>query len=97
MKRMPIPRKSVVRSTYMRPAAERICPQARRRATRSGATGCHVVRTAAKTARARIPARTSSVVTGSLSQVTSAREPVATAWQKKSVASVPKTPPVGTA
>ena len=44
-----------------------------------------------------ITARTSSVRAGSRRNLTSPREPVSTAWQKKSVAPVPKTPLVGTA
>ena len=42
--RIPIPRKSRGRLTYIRPEAESTCPQLRRRARRSGATGRQVVR-----------------------------------------------------
>ena len=42
--RIPIPRKSRGRLTYIRPAAESTCPQVRRRARRSGATGRQVAR-----------------------------------------------------
>ena len=57
-KTAPMPRKSGARLTYMRPAAARIWPQARRRTTRSGAVGCHVARASPKATSARRAART---------------------------------------
>jgi hypothetical protein len=55
------------------------------------------VREAAKIASARIAARTRRVRPGSRSSWTRPSEPLSTALQKKSVALVPNTPPVGTA
>jgi hypothetical protein len=97
MSRRPSPRKSLGRFTYIRAEAERICPQARRRGIRSGATGVHVARAIAKAARPRIAARTSNVRPGLRRSWMSPFEPLATALQKKSVVEVPKSPATGTA
>ena len=97
MKRRPIPRKSGARVMYILPAADRIWPHARRRPSRSGTAGRHVVRVAAKIAIASRAASASSNGTGFRSSWTSAFEPVSTAEQKKSVAPEPRTPPVGIA
>jgi hypothetical protein len=93
----PIPRKSGARATYIRPEAARIWPQERRRATRRAAAGRHVVRATAKRTSASSAASPSRTTAGSCSQRISPIEPPATATQKKSVAWVPRRPPVGTA
>ena len=95
--RIPIPRNRRGRSTYMRPAAESTCPHVRRRARRSGATGRQVARAMPNHASPTTTARTSNVRPGLRRNLTRPREPDSTAWQKKSVAPVPKTPLVGTA
>ena len=92
-----MPRKSRGRRTYIAPEAEMIWPHERLRASRSGATGRQVARTAANTSRPRIVPSTSSVMPGLRSSSTSAFEPLATPLQNRSVAPVPKTPPAGTA
>ena len=97
MNSTPIAMNRVARARYMCQAAVRIWPQLRRCARRSGVEGRQVVRVPAKTATARSAPSRSTVGTGLLSSWTSAFEPVATASQKKSVAPVPRTPPVGTA
>src|SRR5829696_5164635 len=92
----PIPRNKSARPTYIRLADERTWPHDRRRPTRSGATGVHVAFTATK---ARSPRSTASAIRtgiGFWSSLISPTEPAATASQKKSVAPVPSTPPVGT-
>ena len=93
----PIPTKSAIRSTYMRPDADRICPQARRRASRSGAAGRHVAREIRTTMSTAITARTSPNSSGLSTSRTSAFEPPPTAPQKKPVALLPNAPPPGTA
>src|SRR5215204_4377346 len=96
MSKRPIPRNKSARPTYIRLADERTCPHDRRRPTRSGATGVHVAFTATK---ARSPRSTASAIRtgiGFWSSLISPTEPAATASQKKSVAPVPSTPPVGT-
>ena len=97
MSRTPRPSTRRARFRYMRPDAARIWPHARLRGTRSGATGVQVARTAAKIARPRIVPRKISVGRGFRRSRMSAREPAATAVQKKSVELVPNKPPVGTA
>src|SRR5829696_1853948 len=92
----PIPRNSSARPTYIRLAEDRIWPHVRRRPTRSGATGVHVAFTAAKIKRPRRTAMAMTTGTGSRRSLIRPTEPAATASQKKSVALVPSTPPVGT-
>ena len=92
----PIPRKSSARPTYIRVAAERIWPHVRRRAIRSGATGVHVALTVRKITNPRRRASATTIGRGFCRSLISPTEPAATASQKKSVALVPKTPPVGT-
>ena len=83
--------------TYILAEAAMICPHDRRRAIRIGATGVQVARTIAKiTSPSNVPTTTRSG-TGLIRSCVSAREPFATAEQKKSVDPVPKVPPVGTA
>jgi hypothetical protein len=74
-----------------------IWPHDRRRPTRSGAVGRHVAFQAAKSTSARRAPSASSVVAGLLMSWISPTEPFEIAPQKKSVASVPRIPPVGTA
>ena len=57
MNRLPMPMNSRRWLKYMRVDAARICPEARRRASRSGAAGRHVARDAASTTRATITAK----------------------------------------
>ena len=73
--------------------------RARRRglAIRSGATGVQVARTAAKIRRPSSVPMTRRRGSGLMRSCVSAREPFATAEQKKSVDPVPKAPPVGIA
>ena len=59
-----MPRNSRARLTYIRPAAEMIWPQVRRRPSRSGATGRHTVRVARRTTIARSAPRMRSVSCG---------------------------------
>ena len=89
--------KSGARRKYSRADAARIWPQVRRRATRSGAVGRHSVRDARNAASTSSPASVSSTVPGERRNWVSARDPAATASQKKSVAPVPTIPPAGTA
>ena len=65
--------------------------------TRSGATGVHVARTTAKTSSAEEHPSTRTVAPGFRSSLARAAEPRSTPEQKRSVAPVPSTPPVGTA
>ena len=97
IRRSPSPTKRRKRFTYIRPDTERICPHERRRPTRSGATGVHVALTTAKTRSERINPSTRTVAPGFRSSFESAAEPRSTPEQKRSVAPVPSTPPVGTA
>ena len=92
----PIPTKSRIRSTYMRPEADRIWPQARRRARRRGAAGRQVAREIRIAASRAIPASKRPNASGLSTSWTSAFDPPPTAEQKKSVAPVPKALPPGT-
>ena len=96
-KSTPMPRKSGSRLTYMTPAAESSWPQCRRRAMRSGATGVQVARSIARRKIASSRAIASNTISGLRSSRIRPDDPLATALQKKSVAPVPKRPPVGTA
>ena len=93
-----MPTKSAARrEAYIRAALDRIRPQARLCARRSGTPGRQVVRLTSQTSsRNRIPI-VISVVVGSRTRAVRAAEPFSTPVQKKSVAPVPKIPPVGTA
>ena len=86
----PIPRNSSGRPMYIRLAEERTWPHARRRPTRSGATGVHVAFTAAKIKSAMRTASAIRTGSGIRRNLISPTEPAATASQKKSVAPVPR-------
>ena len=77
--------------------ADRIWPQVRRRPSRQGATGVHVGRTTTNVTRPTRIASKSATSAGLRSSRMRPRDPLSTAPQKKSVAPVPKSPPVGTA
>ena len=93
----PIPMNRRNREAYMRAAAERIWPQARRCASRNGAVGRHVARLRPYATSASAARVTAIVGHGSLTARHSSREPPAMAPQKKSVVRVPAAPPAGTA
>ena len=94
---IPIPVNNTGWEAYIRAEARMIWPVARRRGTRRGALGCHVVRLPRKTtSRASTPS-TNSDRPGLSTIWRKMSEPSATAPQKKSVAPVPNSPPAGTA
>jgi hypothetical protein len=93
----PIPKKTGARLMYIRPDAARIWPQLRRRPSRTGATGVHVARTVTKTISPSTTPSSSAMRPGLRRTRTSPREPFSTPLQKRSVAPVPKSPPVGAA
>jgi hypothetical protein len=97
MKRRPIPKKRRGRERYIRAAPESTWPQRRRCARRRGAAGRHFVRLASHPTSASRIAIVSRVVVGSRRRAVKAADPFSTPEQKKSVACVPKMPPVGTA
>ena len=93
----PIPMNRRSREAYMRAAAERIWPHARRCASRNGAVGRQVARLRPYATSASAASTAAMVGHGSLTARPSSREPPAMAPQKKSVVRVPTAPPAGTA
>jgi hypothetical protein len=93
----PIPRKTRGCLRYIEADADRIWPQLRRLPRRRGATGVHVARIVMKATSATMAASMSATSAGFCRKRMSPREPFSTPLQNRSVAVVPKSPPVGTA
>jgi hypothetical protein len=91
----PMPTNSGARAEYIRVAAARICPQARRRARLSGAAGRQVVRERRNSTSRMSPPSTRLNSTGFATSRTSDLEPCPIAPQKKPVAAGPNKLPPG--
>ena len=81
----------------MRPDAASTCPQVRRRPTWIGPAGVQVARFNSQISAASTASSVSAVPPGWLIAIRRRRDPLRITPQKKSVVSVPSTPPAGTA
>ena len=93
----PMPRNSRQRVTYIRPALVITWPHVRRRARRSGAAGRQVARESRTTTTASAARNPTMVGNGLSTRCHRRTDPRWMVPQKKSVARVPRAPPVGTA